>query len=357
MPGIPVAEVWGMVRIVLAIVVALLAALTAAKNGYGQEGYVRSLDELPRGLDLPLAEQRTRIMPTADTLLARLRAPVNDPTIEAVELAVPGDERALARLVRRLAAPGKRGDLARYIERRIDGGRASINGKATMIRLDAASAPLLDMAAVARALSRPHRALKLSPAKLKRHPTARAALLAEIRPFLTVAEHAALRTRLSGQTALAVDEHLLPRFGRDSIGRFHKYRGPNCFRAALGFQDPGLPSEPAVNAKVESGYHRAMINNDELWWALQNRFDEVDVTREAPRYGDVLAFFDVKDKDAPIDHRWLQHASVYLFNEYTFSKESNAANSPYVIKTLSDEWRTWKTWLPGFGVKVFRYRR
>ena len=158
---------------------------------------------------------------------------------------------------------------------------------------------------------------------------------------------------LSSQEPIDVGTMLLPKFAEQANGNYTQYQGPNCFHAALSFAAPGLARSNRVNMRREKGHHPAMINYDELWFALRNNFYEVDTHLSELKYGDLLIFFEyVPEK--PLQYKWIKHASVYLFGPYTFSKGSKSANSPYTFKTLSEEWSTWSRLTSRLGLKVYR---
>lgn len=325
----------------LAITIALIAAYATPAAAQALP-FAHDLGELTKGLRLPLRDERRVVRPSEATLRQRVAATPTDPTVDPVELHIPSAAKARTAYLTRLAAPGKLKALQRHV------------GNRTTVRLDAKSLALVNEHRVLDTLSQTHRHLSLSTTPLRKSPALRKSLLGELSRHLDPEEVAAVDAAIEDEREIAVDALILPRIARASVGRFTKYRGPNCFRTALSFQDPKLPSSPAVNSKAEVGFHDTMINNDELWFALSRMFVEVDTARERLRYGDVIVFFDVPNEKAPIDWRSLKHASTYLFGDYAYSKESYAANSPHTVKRLADEWATWQKRLPHFGVKVYR---
>ncbi len=332
-------------------IVALVFAPFPAPAAAQALPYVHDLRQLPHGLRLPLRDERRTVTPSPSTLRQRAAATLQDPTIDPIELHLPHGGQERAAFLARLAAPGQLPALRRYAAKR----RAAAPGATKdTVRLDTEGLALVDQAALLATLAQPHHHLSLSTTPLRQSALLRRALISELEPYLDAAELATVLANVAAEGELDVDRELLPRIARASVGQFTKYRGPNCFRTALSFQDPRLPSLPAVNSKAEPGFHAAMINNDELWYALTHEFFEVDTARERLRYGDVLVFFDVPNEGGPIDYRWLKHASTYLLSDYTYSKESYAANSPHTVKRLSDEWQTWQRRLPHFAVKVYR---
>lgn len=100
-----------------------------------------------------------------------------------------------------------------------------------------------------------------------------------------------------------------------------------------------------------------MINYDELWRVLNRNFYEINPDKTPLKYGDMVVFMDVPpefEETGVVSFRWIRHTATYLFNHYTFSKGSKSPNSPYTVRTLSEEWKTWKKFTSNLGVKVFR---
>ena len=152
-----------------------------------------------------------------------------------------------------------------------------------------------------------------------------------------------------------LDRDLLTPFARKMVGKFLVFRGPNCFHAALAFHSQKITSSPLVNVKEEQGYHRAMINYDELWRAINRHFYRVDPKTSQLKYGDMVVFFDVPENPGPeVNFRWIRHTATYLFGPYTFSKGSKSPDTPYTVKTLADEWDTWRGFSKNLGVQIYR---
>jgi len=179
----------------------------------------------------------------------------------------------------------------------------------------------------------------------------------QIRPFFGKSHRNKLMKKIRRGKPIKVSKHLLPNFAKKMIKKYIVYRGPNCFHAALAFHSPKLTSSSLINVKKEKGYHRAMINYDELWRAINHNFYEVKPDEQPLKYGDMLVFFDVPEDGEdthPINFKWIRHTATYLFGGYTFSKGSKSPNTPYTVRTLSEEWSTWKKFTKNLGIKVFR---
>jgi len=161
--------------------------------------------------------------------------------------------------------------------------------------------------------------------------------------------------KIKNGSTLSLDKDLLPDFAKQRVANHTIFRGPNCFHAALAFQSPKLASSQFVNVRREKGYHNDMINYDELWRVLQRSFYEVDPLKSDMQYGDMIVFFETKDSNSgAVDFKTLRHAATYLLGGYVFAKGSKSANSPYLVRTLGEEWDTWTKYTKRLGVKVFR---
>ena len=218
---------------------------------------------------------------------------------------------------------------------------------------------MVDRDAFADMFSRTHHKLTVATNELKKDRRLRQEFLRQITPFFPKAERTKLQAKINKGESIEVDMELLPDFARKMVKKYIIYRGPNCFHAALAFQSPTLTSSSLINVKKETGYHRAMINYDELWRVLNSNFYEVNPDSQPLKYGDVLVFFDVpqsaeENPEKPVEFKWIRHTATYLFGGYTYSKGSKSPNTPYTVRTLAEEWKTWKRYTENLGVKVFR---
>ena len=207
-------------------------------------------------------------------------------------------------------------------------------------------------------LSKPHYSVSLDGKFLRKNTRERVEFLRQIQNFLPRKQRSILYEKIKRGHDLNLEKDLLPNFARKMARKFLIYRGPNCFHAALAFQGQRLTKSPLYNVKEEKGYHRAMINYDELWRTITSNFHEVNPKIAPLEYGDLLVYFDLP-KSASSEYpstyfRWIRHTATYLVGPYTFSKGSKSASTPYTIKTLDSEWKTWQTFSKNLGVKVFR---
>ncbi len=179
-------------------------------------------------------------------------------------------------------------------------------------------------------------------------------IIYSLRPFLTNVKQAKLKKTMSQKKTISLDELLLPDFAAKRVKKFSRYRGPNCFQAALGFADPFFVTSNFLNIKREQSHHASMINHDELWRALNEYFYVVDPKLSPLKYGDILVFLATGNKDTVITYQMLKHASVYLFDQFSFSKESKSADSPYTVKTVAKEWELWQHLHNDLAILAFR---
>lgn len=183
-------------------------------------------------------------------------------------------------------------------------------------------------------------------------------LLSQTKNFLDRSTWRRLRQKITRGDSLRVSEDLLPPFAQKMNGHYSLFRGPNCFHTAMAFQDPALISMGHTNLREEKHHHSLMINHDELWHILNWYFYEINPATTELNYGDVVVFLDVPEahltSSRPPEHRWIVHASAYLFEGYVFSKSSKSPNTPYSIKTLNEEWAAWKKRTNHLAIKVYR---
>jgi hypothetical protein len=285
---------------------------------------------------------------------ARLEKSPKDERIEPLQIVLPKDSVQLSNLIKRIANPGKADVLEQALIERLRNRKASENSTEAL-ELTKEELKLINQTAYAIEMGKPHHNVKVATQVLKQNPAMRKEFVDQLRPHLGAKELEILKTRIMRESDLSVDLDLLPQFAEKMVKKYTIYRGPNCFHAALAFHSQYLTKSPLVNVKEEEGYHKAMINYDELWRAINDYFYEVDPAVSPLKYGDMLVFFNIPDDGSPwISYKWIRHTATYLFNNYTFSKGSKSPNTPYTVKTLEEEWKTWDDFTQKLGVKVFR---
>lgn len=221
------------------------------------------------------------------------------------------------------------------------------------------SKEFLDFPKIQKKLAVKNYRLEMGTEVFKTHPEKKKQFLFELSYFFSPKELEKIERKLDRQNYLSVKNELLPPLVRSRLGHYTAYQGPNCFEAALSFQGEGFSRSYRYNIKDEPGHHELMINNDELFDLLQKHFIEVDPRENGLRYGDLLVFVDYGEalNEQDFHYSWIKHASVFLFNHYTFSKASKSADSPYSIKTLEEEWARWLKFYKFLKIKVFRKPR
>ncbi len=312
------------------------------------------IDSMRSSLNLPLSVQVEPVAMSERVMRERVRRSPTDPTVEPLQLVMQPDDIDLNEMAAKLARPGRYPDLTAWFKKAIKSApRLREGSSARLVDVDAVSWPMMEPSKFSSLFSRNHYNLAVDVPSLDTQTADR--LLRQIKLFIPENDHRKVAARIRGSLPLTVDKDILPPFARKVVKRYVAWKGPNCFHAALAFQSPLYTSSSLINVKAEEGYHRAMINYDELWRVIRQAFYEVDPRQSELKYGDMLVFFDVESTDPKnIDFRWIRHTATYLFNGYTFSKGSKSSNTPYTVRTLQDEWSTWQKYTKRLGVKVFR---
>ena len=316
-------------------------AKIAAKNSL-----IRDVTKLPLGLKLPVRDTVEEIKISYTKIKSRVIRSRSDLRVEPVKLKIR--EKSLMLLSEKLSRRGHTVYLYHGIKKKL---AASKNPKEIVVTPEILRH--LDRKKLTGIFSSYHHRLLAFPQKMSKRK--KIALLNQMKYFFPSAALKKIKRKLFKKNPIMVDKDLLPEFAARMIRRYTIFRGPNCFHAVLAFQDPAFPKSTFLNVKEEIGYHRAMINHDELWRVLDENFYEINTRTTKLNYGDIIVFFKVpENSNEPPSYKWLKHTSVYLFNNYTFSKGSKSSNSPYTIKTIQAEWRAWKKILKNPAIKVFR---
>jgi hypothetical protein len=318
-------------------------------------GFISDPGELDFSLDLDVEDSLVTVEVPPKKLVIRAKKSTTDDRIEPLSLRVPKDPDQLAKLVVDIAKPRSRSKLHRLLmdEIRKADQKSFIDGH-LKISLTEEALKWVRLTQLGIILGKPHHKIQILSQSLKSDRDTREELLRQIGPFFSSEEKNRLQSKLKKGESIELDQEMLPPFAKKMVGEFTVFRGPNCFHASLAFHGRQISNSPWFNVKEEKGYHRSMINYDELWRTLNSVFYEVDPKTTALEYGDIMVFFDLPKEKSPIDFRWIRHAAVYLFDEYSFSKGSKSPDTPYTVKTLDEEWTTWRKYTSNLGVKIFR---
>lgn len=317
-------------------------------------GFTRSQLRLKSSLNLPLQAKTENIKIPLRKLKIRALKSAKDERIDPVQIYVPRDHQEIRKIAKKIARRKYRRKVEDLLIEKIKKQGPS-NRKRVRIDLAKSDLKYVRLSQIADVMSQEHRDVRINTKDLNRNRSLRSQFLSQIRFFLDIKQRKQIIKKLKSGQDLSVEDDLLPRFAEKMVKKFIVYRGPNCFHAALAFHDQAMTRSPAINVKEEPGYHRAMINYDELWRVINRHFYEVDPQKSPLKYGDMLVFFSTpRNAVEPIDFRWIRHTSTYLFSNFTFSKGSKSPNTPYTVKTLDDEWKTWSSYAKNLGVKVYR---
>lgn len=314
------------------------------------------IDDLRPSLKFKIKDKPKKLKMSLSKMKARIQKSKKDERVEPLYIAMRNDDGVLNSLARKYARKGKETSLYNYFQNNI--GNSSLLKRGSKYRnlsLNDSAFNLLDIDRFVEKFEAIHHRLELDTTSMKKDKNIRREFLRQIKPYFSKAERKQIAIKIKHGKPIKVDTDLLPEFPKKMVKKFTIYRGPNCFHAAMAFQNKNFTNSVLYNVKKEEGYHRSMINYDELWRILKNEFYEVDLSKYDMEYGDVIAFFDVPtDKPGKVNFRWIKHTATYLFDGYTFSKGSKSSNTPYSVKTLKEEWATWDKYSDLLAVKVFR---
>lgn len=316
--------------------------------------YTQDLNTLRASLTLPVTDSIQKITIPMRKMKMRALNPKKDETIEPLSLNVPRSESGLNEFVQKLAARGKANQLSALLLERMT--KLGPSNKAVVkVELEAGDMSLINLKALALDMAKEHHAVTVHTRQLLKEKSIWNDFKTQLSYLLPKEQMSKIARKVKLGMDLSLDDDLLPTFARKMVGKFIIYRGPNCFHAALAFFDQQMTRLPTINVKEEEGYHKAMINYDELWRVISNQFYEVDLRTTPMKYGDLMVFFAVPPESSNlINFKSIRHTAIYLFGPYTFSKGSKSPNTPYTVKTLAEEWSTWRGFTQNLGVKVYR---
>ena len=316
--------------------------------------FIQNLSTIRKSIELPTSDKLESVMIPVRKLRKRIYKSEKDLSVEPVNLWLKKDAKTLSEFSTKIAKPGRSLDLHAKILERVKSQKENKNNnvKFTIKKDDLVD---INLYKVSELLAKPHHSVAIEDSSIISNKNKIRNLYRQAKLFLTAGQKKKLKTKLMNNETISLRKDLLPRFAKKRLKKYLIHRGPNCFHAALSFQDERLPKSSRVNIKREKGYHKAMINYDELWRAINGYFYEVDTRKAELKFGDLIVFFNIpNNKLQTTNFRWIRHTATYLFDDYTFSKGSKSPNSPYTIKTLSEEWKTWDNYTSKLGVKIYR---
>ena len=354
----------------LMIVVVSWCWLCSVVYGVGQKlaggAWTYELDELQSSLNIPVSSESSQLVVPVGSIRHRARYFSTDPRIEPITLTLKAPYADSAQKVAKEFAisPHMVDALAVYLKEQPHGlyplsrKIRKTNPQLKRVIIGTDSLALININRLQSKLGSPSHRLTIRAHELA--DSEKVQFYHQVKPFLSHAQLTQLKARLTGEHHRGEklsEKYFLPEFPRKMLRRHVHYRGPNCFHAAMAFQDQALITMSRTNLRREPNHHRLMINHDELWHILNWYFYEIDPARSSLKYGDVIVFLDVPaghNLNKPAKYSWIIHAGAYLFNEFVFSKGSKSPNTAYTIKTLAEEWNVWSRHAERLVVKVFR---
>jgi len=315
--------------------------------------FTKELADFKASLTPMVRDEIEKISIPTKKLRLRINNPKKDPTIEPISVTLPRSETGLKELAEKLSASGKAKELYEIFLGKIKKAGPS-NKDAIKVELRPDDMPFLSLKALGKELQKENHIVTLSTRELLGAEGQWDELRNQLSFLLSKEQLAKVTRRVKSGGEIALED-MLPPFPKRMAGKYIVYRGPNCFHAALSFYDQQMPKSPDINIKEEEGYHRSMINYDELWRVISNQFYEIDPRHNPLKFGDLMVFFQVPEgASKTINFKWIRHTSVYLFGPYTYSKGSKSPSTPYTVKTLAEEWNQWQTMVPTLGMRIYR---
>ena len=309
-----------------------------------QVSYSHDIKDLKPSLKPDVIDQKRTIKMSSDLIQTRIKGNILNPEIEAISIKIPKNKKDRMIFAGQISKDGYESKVLKYLNEKISSylEKHPEEKKSPVpyvkLDLDTTGMKIIKLSAIAREHEATTHDLKI---KTKNLSSEKKSLLAK---------------KIKHHKTINVKRDLLPSFAAKMADRYVVYKGPNCFHAALAFQGEDFAKANYVNIKKQVGYHDYMINYDELWDSINHYFYEINPKQHPLKYGDMIVFFDLSgaDSQSAPHYTWIKHTSSYLFDNYTFSKGSKSANTPYTIKTLEEEWDTWHKYIKKIGIKVFR---
>lgn len=329
-------------------------AAGATERGISNRGY--TIYDLKPSLVLNTFVQPDQAMISAKIYKKRLKLGDKIPEVEPVYLYLPEKKAELKKWLLSVARKNQKKPLVKEFFKQFDKGTYVANRGWLKVAINGKLHRYIAPKKIARKFKRPHLKVYLDGDQLAQDAKLRSQLFAQVRPFADGKQLRSLKTSIKERKMISVSKSLFPRFARKNLKKFTPYQGPNCFHAALSFHSETYGLSKRFNVKKERNHHNLMINYDELYRILFLDFREINPKKEDMKFGDIIVFFD-RDTESTrkkFYFKWMKHTLVYLFNNYTFSKGSKSANTPYTVKTLEKEWRTWQRLTGNLKLKVFR---
>ncbi|MEZ4741555.1 MAG: hypothetical protein R3B45_03775 [Bdellovibrionota bacterium] len=314
------------------------------------------LEKIKGSISIPLIDETETISLPTKKIQQRISKSKQDFRVEPIYFTLRNSDQVFFSTAKKYAKKGHTEELYEYLKNKYEESNPIKTGsKSRSIEINESAFQLINKRKLSDKYRETHHNLTIDTSVLKKNRALRDEFFRQVSPYIEKEDGQMLTKKINRSLPLRVDRDLLPTFAKKMVKKFTIFRGPNCFHAALAFQDENFTNSPKYNVKKEKNYHRAMINYDELWRTLNKEFYEIDVVKYPLKYGDIIVFFEVPtNTPGPANFKWIRHTATYLFNGYTFSKGSKSSDTPYTVKKLSDEWETWKHYTQLMAVKIFR---
>lgn len=318
-----------------------------------QAYWFKNTVDFKKSLELPIHVEIQKVSPPAQILYQRSQNLLEREDNELPSAYLKNTPEDLLSFVKRVGLPNTRQSFLKKLEKKY----GNFEGDLLKVEIDKELAPFIFFEHLSKLHEVEHYKVFIKGKSLRSDVELLEKLFWELRYFLSKNEMHSLLKQLRHKKYVDIDKYALPAFAKKAVNQYTRFRGLNCFHAALAFQDLSIPSNQRFHPNRLKNYHWRMINHDELWRALQYGFYEINPKDMRLKYGDILVFFDIPPyytTNRPAKYSWIKHATVYLFNGMTFSKGSKSANTTYTVQPLEEEIRKWRQNTKKFGMKIFR---
>lgn len=320
------------------------------------KGKQYSLEDLNYSLNIPTLVQKGTVTLSQKILSKRLHLSKKIPEVEPIYLFVKKNKSNIKNWIKFVGQPKHLSKIEKIILRKIKANKYSSMGDHLKIIIDLKLIKYLDKKKLANQFKKKHNQIFIENRFLKYNKKHLKAFLRQISPYHSQGHLKKIKSKIFQNDYLDFSRYILPTFAKKNLKKFTPFKGPNCFHAALSFHSEDYGKSKKFNIKKERNHHNMMINYDELYRILYLDFRELNPKKHDLKFGDIIVFFDKEPatRRDELYFKWMKHTLVYLFNDFTFSKGSKSANTPYTIKTLKQEWNTWKRLTRNMKLKVFR---
>jgi len=326
----------------------------------GQFGFVKSYKDIKYSLNLQYSYRVQKISISASKLLSRIIRSKYTKTVPPLKIYLTNSLIDIEKIAKKIAKKNRLEELVNHILKSLKPIKKRGTTFVNYFTIGKRGLKLAKLDKIENLFSDNHYEVQIQSKQLRTFPELKHKLFNQLKKFISKKILNKLDKKINNLQTIMLDHSLLPAFAKKVVKTYTIYQGPNCFYTSMAFQNPTFVQSEHYNIKQEIGYHKSMINHDELWRTVRRHFYEFDPVKSPLKYGDLILFFQIPSKTREFSQpyfRWIRHATTHLFSGFTFSKGSKSPDTPYTVKRLKDEWAFWKRLSKEFGAKFYRFKR